>query len=249
MIASKEELIFIVVIIAVTFALLCVFFIIAMLNFVKVKSNENIIKLKAAFDAEENERKRISAELHDNIGLKLSVAKLQFELLNNDHPEIKDTTVSEIIDDAIVDIRQISRTQSSAYVLENGLINELELIRQYINRPGKFEVSYQIEVDIRNFQDDFIIHLYRILQELINNTIKHSKATKLALILKENNEKLFVNYSDNGIGFKPEAGKGSGIKNIATRVNLFNGKIEEQDTENSVFNFSFSFEKKHINKK
>ena len=243
---ANNGLIFIIVIIAVTIAILCIFSILIVNNYVKIKANENIVKLNAMFQAEESERKRISSEIHDNIGLKLSVVKIQFELIRQKYRELHNNPIPNLIDETIRDIRYLSRTQSSYYVIQNGLLNELDLMKDYLLTLGTFEVIFEVCEFGQPLKNEFLIHLFRIIQEMINNTLKHAHANKLILLITETETNLTLRYSDNGVGISHSIIGGSGLRNIATRISLFNGELKQSNSTILNYNYEIVFQKQFI---
>jgi two-component system, NarL family, sensor kinase len=215
-------------------------------NYVKTRAEENKNKLLIAFIAEENERSRISKELHDSIGIKLSLIKLELELLDKKNDGILKDELPNLLRETIQEVRMISRTQSSQFLIENGLVNELNLLVRNLMRLKKIDCLINIHCDISKYNNDFQIHLYRILQELLNNTIKHSNANLITLDIDETPDDLMVKYVDNGSGIQNDEKTGSGIKNINTRVGIWEGVIFQKDSLVSRFTFNCKFSKKKI---
>lgn len=246
MFTTKEEVIFIVIIICFTFVILCGFFFLIIHNYVKRRTEENKNRLLVSFTAAENERNRISKELHDSIGIKLSFIKLELELLKKQHQQLFKEELPLLVSDTIQEVRMISRTQSSQYLIENGITNELNLlVRNFIRLKG-IECTINIHPDLNQYQKEFQIHLFRILQELLNNSLKHSGADKITLEITESKHKLHVQYEDNGSGILNHETTGSGLKNILTRVELWGGKMLPPNTQSSGFYFNCFFLKSKI---
>ena len=177
----------------------------------------------------ENERQRIVADLHDELGPLLSVVKLQVMSL-----ETKDAGDLKLIEkansnlDIILDrIRDICNELMPPALVRKGLIMA---IQEFI---GDIDKKTSMDMDLR-YEDVTIppgaeIHLYRMIQEMVNNAIKHSKATSLTINIFQRDEKLIVSVHDNGKGFDTEKvrreSRGLGLKNISSRVDILRGDM------------------------
>lgn len=246
MFTTKEEVIFSVIIICITFVILCLFFLLIIHNYVKRRAQENKNRLLVAFSAAEDERNRISKELHDSIGIKLSFIKLELELLKKQHDQILKEDLPNLVSETIQEVRMISRTQSSQYLIENGIVNELNLLVRSFKRLKGIDCNITVHPDLKKYNNEFQVHLFRILQELLNNTLRHSNATQITLNITETQDELNVKYTDNGTGIKNDEITGSGLKNILTRVELWGGKILQPNEQTSGFAYNFFFIKSNI---
>ncbi len=188
---------------------------------------------KAIVNTEEKDRSFFARELHDGLGPLLSTAKIYIKAAEiAKDKKRRDTALSKLedsINESIVSVREIS-SRLSPHILENfGLKVAVESFCSKLKGLG--EISYVINVDISHrFDQELEVTLYRVFVELINNTIKHSKATEIKAEFKQVNNKLLMEYRDNGIGFDVEEAflerKGIGLFNIANRIQSFNGTAE-----------------------
>jgi signal transduction histidine kinase len=214
------------------------FFILAILLFSTLNHiyKQNIVKemsiRTAIYTTQEEERSRISVELHDNIGTKLSALKLFTESLRNGGNN--QSTIDEIIvatKEAISELRAIIINTSGDHIIRNGLKSELEIL---ISRISKTAIEFKMDIpqDFPEFRNLIGVNIYRILQELINNSFKHSGCSIITIVFELNNEVLQIVYSDNGIGFDINLieKKGMGLKNIAARISIFNGRYKSLGT-------------------
>ncbi|MEZ4691595.1 MAG: triple tyrosine motif-containing protein [Ignavibacteria bacterium] len=192
---------------------------------------------KRLLEVQENDRKRISAELHDSIGsdLLISKNKLQMSLKN---PEITESVgknineVSKIITDTLKDVREISYSLHPYQIERLGLSKAIQSISD--RAAGSTGISFIFNSDKidKLLKSDVEISLYRIVQECINNIIKHSKADSVIVNISRSENELSVLISDNGVGFSlakvksNSSGHGFGLKGISERIRLFNGKLE-----------------------
>jgi PAS domain S-box-containing protein len=190
--------------------------------------------LSAMIEAEERERDRISHELHDGLGPLLSTIKVYFQWLNEDADKIiKDDLIKKggrNIEEAINLIREISHNLSSRILINFGLVAALRNQIEDISNKGKIEFSFYSNTEER-FDRNIEFSLYRITNELINNTLKHANAKQVVVNLVLNNEKklLLFNYFDNGKGFDrakiSQNTKGLGLMNMIQRVSNLGGTI------------------------
>lgn len=189
--------------------------------------------IKAIFEATDNERKRIAADLHDGIGQQMSGLRLAFAKLGTDlkAKEPNFTTridsLTAVLDDTCQEVRQISHEMMPKSLSENGLISALE---DMLAKSLKFsDMEYQFEhqgIDAR-LPEHLELSLFRVCQELINNVVKHSKATQVNVQLYKLKEYLVMLVEDNGKGMDDNARRqeGIGLKTLASRVNSINGEL------------------------
>ncbi|MBN1339361.1 MAG: sensor histidine kinase [Bacteroidales bacterium] len=198
------------------------------------------VGMKAVFTAQEEERKRIAKDLHDGIGQTLSGLRLSWAGLSgaigNDSPgraeQLNELTV--ILDDACQEVRTISHQMMPRQLSESGLV---PTIRDMLEKSlGKSDIKYNFEhfgID-RRFDENVEIALYRISQELVNNVIKHSGASRVALQLVKSRNYLVLIVEDNGKGFDlKEKSTGIGLLNIASRIDTINGEINYEPSPES----------------
>ena len=214
-----------------------------------LKQSQEIIKLEALIDGEENERKRIAQELHDGINGDLSAIKYRISSLEEDGIGTTEKAdlqkIIEMIDHSCSQIRNISHNLMPTSIIDFGLV---ETIGQYC---AKINSSQSIEFDFQHFGNAIILPkkaetvIYRIVQELINNIVKHSKATKAIVQMNYHEYELFITVEDNGIGFDTTITKsGIGLKNIASRVDFLKANLEIESTiKGSSFNIIIDLKK------
>ncbi len=193
--------------------------------------------LNAAILTQEKERKRIARDLHDDISSKINIISLNSHFLtasNLSKVEITEIT-SNIIDvsaKVLESTRRISHDLLPPIFEEFGIHVAIEELCTNYSNSNSLKIVYQNsqkqaifdEIDKNNH-----LHLFRILQELINNSIKHGNATKIKIKLDKKDEKRRVTYKDNGIGFeatRESLKKGLGMKNIESRVEFLNGEFK-----------------------
>ena len=192
------------------------------------------IATKAVIEAEENERKRIGSDLHDGVGQLMSAAKMNLSAIedrltfeNEKDKEAFEKSIA-LVDEGCKEVRSVSHAIMPNALLRAGLSNALkEFIEKLDTRVIKINLyseglNERIESNIETV-------LYRIIQECVNNVIKHSKANILDISLIKDLDGVSVTIEDNGKGFdtsKLNKEDGIGIKNIQTRVNYLKGSID-----------------------
>lgn len=216
-------------IVFVTVVMLAVIFLVAMFRYYKSMRDKQEELFKASLKAQEEERGRIAEDLHDDIGPRLSALKLSIDLMRHDFEKheriqlIDETT--EILDFVIKDIRVIVRNLAAKYISEKGIYLQLHEFKKQIEKSGSIKIDMEIESFKQQLDPDFAINLYRIIQELINNSVKHAQSSRIDIISERTADKLCVIYKDNGIGFSQHTvNKGLGLSNIFTRIKLYKGQ-------------------------
>jgi signal transduction histidine kinase len=193
-------------------------------------SNDIASRLKAAISAQEKERKRIGAELHDNISQVLSTVRLNLELAMK-NPVEKDDLIaksSRALNNIIQEIRKMSRELISPGIKNNELPDLVDDLTCDISRVTgiQFDVDVSVFDKIRITLDEKIA-IYRIIQEQLNNIMKHAEAKRVRIQAFAGNKKIMIEIADDGKGFDLSVRKkGIGLINIISRAELFNGDVQ-----------------------
>lgn len=194
--------------------------------------------LNAGILVQEQERKRIAQDLHDDISSKLNVIHLNSNLLleggltEHKHTEITNS-ILEITNRTLQSARKIAHDLLPPILDKFGLKSAIEELADDFNRSKETVISLQLEYPQNYLEKTQELHLFRILQELINNSIRHGKAKNINFVIKKRATTLHVVYSDNGIGFDLEQSnvkKGLGMTNIESRVDFLNGTLKTAST-------------------
>ena len=202
----------------------------------KIRTESQIRILNATLDGKETERKQIAETLHDSVSALLSSANLHLQackkIFKGPIPVEVDKS-QDIIHEASQKIRDLSHTLVSSILLKFGLAYAIkDMAEKYSN--SQLEILYETQ-NIQRYDQDFEIKLHNIIQELINNTLKHSEATTASILLVENDEKLLLSIKDNGKGFdKLQVPKkdGLGINQIDARIHMMKGKFDIKSENN-----------------
>ena len=187
-------------------------------------------RIRAEIDTLENERKRIAADLHDELGPLLSAVKLQINNLETLDPG--DLQIigksSQYIDSIITKLREISNDLMPNTLLRKGLKNAIVEFIDNSQDTYKLPVKFICEQDLALAQDKEI-NLYRIVQEITHNTLKHAKATMLIIKISIQDDRLFLMTADNGVGFdyfsKIRDNSGLGLRNLQSRTEVMGGEF------------------------
>ena len=197
-----------------------------------LKSQE-INAISNMLDLQEKERKRISQDLHDRIGSILSTVKMYFKSVEQSVENLKKENLTqyqkanELLDDACSEVRRISHDLGSGLLIKFGLVTTLENLRDNLQKSKQISavlVTHGIDDRLNN---DVEIGIYRIVQELISNVLKHAEAKEVVIQLIKNKGILNIMVEDNGKGFdvSKQEDTGIGIINIKSRVEALNGKL------------------------
>jgi signal transduction histidine kinase len=191
-------------------------------------------QLYAVIMTQEEERKRIAQDLHDDISSKLNIVSLNSYLLSagnltsNETKEITDNIIS-MTAKALENSRKIAHNLLPPVFDKFGLHAGIEELCEEFESTKLVKVNYKNSTKFEDEEKEKHLHVFRILQELMNNSVRHGKATEIEMSFTDNNGKKKCYYRDNGIGFDssdPAHMKGLGMKNIDSRISFINGKCE-----------------------
>lgn len=189
---------------------------------------------KAVIEAEENERQRIAGDLHDGVGQMMSAARINLSAVTQEL-EFKDEQLKDrfnnalkLVDDSCTEVRTVSHNIMPNALLKNSLA---AAVRSFLNKIDEKVLKIDLYTEGLNEKIDENTEtvLYRIVQECVNNVIKHANANKLDISLIKDEGEISVTIEDNGNGFdtsKMDKVEGVGLKNIKSRVSYLKGNIE-----------------------
>ena len=188
--------------------------------------------LTAVLRTEEKTRANFSKELHDGLGPLLSSAKISLSALASQEmdpsrKEIFDNTLY-VVEEAVRSLREISNNLSPHVLADFGLARG---IQNFIDRSSSLhnvKISFATNLKGNRYDTDIEVIMYRVVCELITNSLKHSDCSDIRLSLSTSGEMLELQYSDNGKGFNPQAMMdcGMGLSNINSRINTLNGELD-----------------------
>ncbi len=197
---------------------------------------------------QEDERGRIARELHDGVTSKLNIIHLNMHLLKQKVFEDKETNVivnqiESSLSKSIERSRKISHELMPVVLKKFGLTHALNELLTEVNNTAIFELKFLGHEEVI-IQDDFkSLHIFRIIQELVNNAIKYSKAKNVRIDFEINGSDVLIKYVDDGIGVKDnDLKKGLGFSSINTRMRLLAGDMKfEKNNEKSGLHIQFKF--------
>lgn len=191
--------------------------------------------LTTQLEIQEETFNKISREIHDNIGLGLTLAKLQinnYSLQKQDNHILLSSTI-DLISKSLVDLNDISKSLDSGQLTSYGLINALEAEVAVIGKSGIYQVEFEVIGESVYLDSETDLVLLRIFQEACNNIIKHARATRIIIDMIYEKNHVSMKISDNGKGFnvdemrnKKEIRKMAGLKNFYTRSELIKAEVQ-----------------------
>ena len=242
---ANEEKIYVAVLISLSIlAFFIFFFVISIIKHQKRKLISHEEKMRDEIILLEKERARLSSDLHDELSPMLSAIKLQLECLEPIEEEDKALLekTGKYIDHTIQKVREISNAVMPYSLQRNGLEAALGEYMNMINQIGKVTVELHNQLPATIEDKDLQVHLYRIIQEIVNNAVKHAEANYIAVGLAKEKDKLVIDIKDDGKGFDDEQvakyGKGLGLRNIMARVDILKGTVYLETAKNKGTHYS-----------
>jgi len=188
----------------------------------------------AIIETEEKERKRIAQDLHDSVSQTMMAAKINLTVIGNEMPFLSDAQKKSfekairLVDEGFKEVRTISHNMMPQALLESGLALVIKQFVENIENPA-IKVNFYSSGFEEHFDDTTETILYRILQECVNNVVKHANADRIDISLIRDEDTISLTIEDNGRGFDStdrQKYNGMGLKNLQNRVNFIKGKME-----------------------
>jgi signal transduction histidine kinase len=225
-----DKIFYITIFISLLIAVIILFFVVSIVLYHRRYIQLQRERINAEITILENERKRIAADLHDSMGPLLSTIKLNIHsiVVTDERDNQIIAKSSGYIDEVIRGLRQISHNLLPATLERKGLIEALhEFIRQLSDKQ-LLEIKFNTSGEI-NIPPEKQIHIFRIIQEITHNTLKHARATQLHIVLTRENGFYLVLIKENGIGFDVKKARtessGLGMKSLAIRTDILRGSL------------------------
>lgn len=199
----------------------------------KIREGNEIRLLGAIIQTEEKTRQSVARELHDGLGpvlssIKMTVSAIDMEKIEGTNQEIISRTC-KATDEAIVALKEISN-QLSPHLLKNyGLIKALETLAGQLLSNSEIQLELNENIGEKRYDYNLEINLFRIISELLNNSVKHANPSNIRIKIEEINDHLRMDYADNGLGFSIDENeqaaktKGMGLENIYSRIKSLKG--------------------------
>jgi len=219
----------------------------------ELEKETEINNLRAMIKGEEKERARLAREIHDGIMVQLSTIKMGMKVIpdfcKNETAEnfFKTDYYKELVtgmESATAELRSTAHNLMPDMLLQGGLSEALLYFCNNIKKNTGIVIDYQQHGNITGLEKEFELSIYRIIQELLQNVIKHAKATRVMLQLTFISENMLtITIEDNGSGFNPQSYKnGMGLRSIANRLKIMNGHMDIQSDAASGTSVHIEFE-------
>jgi len=194
------------------------------------KQKREIAVWQALSEGEEKERTRIARELHDGIGGLLSTLKMQLGILAKRMPEVMATDIYQeagaLLDNTITEVRKTAHNLMPELILRHGLVEAIRIFCSNMQDDEGLKMDFQYYGYIGSLDPGFQLAVYRIIQELLQNVLKHARASAVLVQLSRHSDVLDITVEDNGKGFDTAVErKGMGLNSIERRVKELNGNM------------------------
>jgi len=245
---QDKKIILIIFLICITLITILISFIAAILYLYQRRQNAFLAELevirgtyekellKSQLEIQEQTFQYISQEIHDNIGQFISLAKLQLNTIVVDNKEMvveKITNSTDLLTSALNDLRDLSKSLSTEMIKDTGLERAIELQINQLRKTKNYAIVFEIEGNYDYFDEHNEIIIFRILQEAVNNIIRHADASDVTIILSCANDQLTLHIRDNGKGFDTSMigdyrtkDLTSGFGNMMKRAKLINADLK-----------------------
>jgi len=197
-----------------------------------IQREKELQLLQAAMEGEEKERSRIAKDLHDGVAGMLAAAKMQLGSLSIKNSALVETReyaqAVKLLDDSCHEVRITSHNLMPEILIQHGLSEAIQRYCNNISNDNVLQIQYAAYSAVGRFALSFELTVYRIVQELLNNIIKHSKATTASVQLSVQNDFLSITIEDNGVGFDKTNSQqsGTGLNSLQRRIQAMNGTLE-----------------------
>jgi signal transduction histidine kinase len=187
--------------------------------------------LRTQLEVQEQTMRTIAADLHDNIGQLLSLTSLTLGsiMVADDKAAKKLDDSQQLVRRSIKELRQLANLLHGEKIIENGLVDAIKYEVEWLKKSGTYEVSFDNFIEEKHeITAEKSLILFRLLQEVINNIIKHAGATRINISLNQIQHHILLSITDNGIGFNPEKASkaGMGLSNLLRRTKSIQGELD-----------------------
>ncbi|WP_432413012.1 sensor histidine kinase [Rasiella sp. SM2506] len=204
----------------------------------KILKNQELTTIDAMIAGQEKERQRLASDLHDSVGATLAAAKLQFYHLskNRDMGDQTDelfTKTGKLLEDAYAEIRAMAHVKNSGVIAKNGLLPAVQKLAKNASGINGLRIEVEDFGLEERLENSLEITIFRIIQELVTNIIKHSQATEASISINQYEDSLNIIIEDNGTGFNPRSilkKDSMGLSSIEKRIEHIEGTLEIDST-------------------
>jgi signal transduction histidine kinase len=262
---QQEDLLITIVVASVFFVLIGIFLMILVFFFLRRQRKNKMEKedmrnrfeqtlLNTQLEIQEHTFNYISQEIHDNIGQILSLVRINLNVLSEKFGEDHFDATDELLGKAIKDLRNLSHNLNSNRLNEIGIVEGLRTLILQLDKTEKYTTEFNAPENALSFMhNDHCLILYRMVQEVIHNILKHANASHISLDIKaKGNNAYFVTITDNGKGFDMNTLQGQntgiGLQNIFSRAKLINANVEVNSKEGDGTSIIFEITNQKITK-
>lgn len=210
----------------------------------QLEEEKKLLAARSIVEGQEEERKRIAKELHDGLGVLLSSAKMHFTNIRDKSPETQPMIdkAAKLLEQASGDVRRISHNMMPGLLTKFGLYEAVEDLFEQVDEMEGIHARVIIEGEQARLNDNTEIMVYRVIQEMVNNTLKHAEAKNIHLSFIIRPGKMKVEYTDDGKGFDVDErikAKSIGLTSIQSRVRFLGGDVAIQSFPGKGVRYSF----------
>jgi signal transduction histidine kinase len=235
----KDKIAFVISIVAVSFLILTVVIAGIMLFRIYLKRKNKLLLekelmsaqfeqtlLQSKLEIQEQTFRDIGKELHDNIGQVLSLVRLNLNTLNIPADNEKIASMDNLLDKALIDLRNLSHSLDTDYIRNKGWTEPVVKLMQNLKNTGKYAIEIAFDNDLPAIKNEKAIILFRMIQEVIQNIVKHAEANTITMKTQKENDKLVIIIQDNGKGFNTTLNAdGAGLHNLKNRAKMINADL------------------------
>lgn len=236
---SEKELLIAIVSTILLFLISTVVIVLSVVRYMKKNYQHQQELLTIEMQVQEQTRKNLASDLHDNIGQLLSLTNVTIGSINVQETEKaaqKLEDVKQLVSRSIKELRQLSKIVHGELVLRDGLIAAIEQELNWLERGGYYQLVFVNDTaELITQYPDKDLFLYRLVQEALNNAIKHAHASKLDVVVSYKDHFLTLQVIDNGIGFDSTLtnNSGLGLSNMKKRVSILEGTLDISSSKES----------------
>jgi signal transduction histidine kinase len=262
---QQEEFLITIVIASVFFVLIGIFLMILVFFFLRRQRKYKMEKedmrnrfeqtlLNTQLEIQEHTFNYISQEIHDNIGQILSLVRINLNVLSEKSPEIHFANTDDLLGKVIRDLRNLSHNLNSNRLKEIGIVEGLRSLLLQLDKTEKFTTEFNSPDNALSFMNnDHCLILYRMVQEVLHNIIKHAAATHIVIDIAPKGIRTYsVTITDNGKGFDTKTlddnSTGIGLQNIFARAKLINATVNVNSTQGKGTSINFDITNQQITK-
>jgi signal transduction histidine kinase len=218
--------------------------IIAEQKIMQLEEEKKLLAARSIVEGQEEERRRIAKELHDGLGVLLSSAKMHFTSIRDKSPEARPMIdkASKLLEQATGDVRRISHNMMPGLLTRYGFYEAVEDLFEQVDDMEGLHAEVKIAGEQSRLKENTEIMLYRIIQEMVNNTLKHAESKKITLDIQISPGEVALDYKDDGKGFDFDEKiklKSMGLTSLQSRVKFLGGELQYSSSPGKGIHYTF----------